>query len=81
MRFRKPEQPRWALLLNPDCLIICVPESDADNKLASGWIVVARESELLPFNPPRLIPDDEPLPVRRPKAHGSEESSPQADGA
>lgn len=74
---RSPEQPRWALMLNPTtCTILCVREEYYKSKLAYGWVLVAVESDFLPFNPPRLIPDSEPLPVRRPRAQKAE----QADG-
>lgn len=79
---RQPEQPKWALMFNPDTVrIVSVRESDCENKLSCGWLIVARESELLPFNPPRLIPDDEPLPVRRPRAHKRQKQDGDGDGA
>jgi hypothetical protein len=78
---RDPEQPRWALMVSPNtpASIVCVREEHADSKVSMGWILVARESELLPFNPPRLIPDSEPLPSFRSIVKKKEKD--EADGA
>lgn len=52
---RVPEQPRWALMVNSDGDVVRVRELYAEEKMAMGWFMVARESELLPFNPPTLV--------------------------
>lgn len=52
---RCPEHPRWTLMATPSCDILAVRQEYESEKASMGWIVVARESELLPFNPPRLI--------------------------
>lgn len=54
---RTPEQPTWTLMLTPRGQIVAIRQEYADSKISSGWVVVARESDLLPFNPPRLIQD------------------------
>lgn len=54
---RPPEQPTWTLMLTPKGQIVAIRQEYADTKLNSGWLVVAREADLLPFNPPRLIDD------------------------
>lgn len=54
---RAPEQLTWTLMLNPNAAIVAVRQQYAEEKRKLGWLVVARESDLLPFNPPRLIVD------------------------
>ncbi len=54
---RDPEQPRWTLMLKPNGQIVPVKQEDAHLKFSCGWMVVARESDVLPFNVPRLIYD------------------------
>lgn len=81
---RLPEQPTWALMLNPGPMnFVCVREQFVENKLTCGWVVVARESELLPFNPPRLIPESEPLPQMRISLRKADKTldKPEGDGA
>jgi hypothetical protein len=54
---RIPEQPTWTLMLTHHATIVHVRQEYADEKRKLGWLIVARESDLLPFNPPRLITD------------------------
>lgn len=56
---RPPEQPTWALMVTDAGTIVPVREIFAAEKVSLGWFTVARESDLLPFNPPRLIQDDD----------------------
>lgn len=46
-------------MINPNCPRKLQPvlQETEPALVRRGWIPVARESELLPFNPPRLIPD------------------------
>lgn len=54
---RSPEQPTWTLMLTPKGQIVAIRQEYAESKLSSGWVVVAREADILPFNVPRLIID------------------------
>lgn len=56
---RFPEQPTWTLLLTHQGAIVAVRREYAQDKIDMGWILVAREDELLPFNPPRVITEDD----------------------
>lgn len=63
-----PNRPIWALVWNPERdVLIRLKEAVVPDVIRRGWVVIARESDLLPFNPPRLIPEDEPLPVEHPR--------------
>lgn len=53
----------WTLMLNSNGGIVAVRQEYADTKLSSGWLIVARESDFLPFNPPRLIEDPSESPT------------------
>lgn len=80
-------RPIWALVYNPELdRIVRVKEYVVPEVLERGWVLIARESWVLPFNPPRLIPADEPIPsgsrlqiIERPMP-GSE-SAREEDGA
>lgn len=52
---RVPEQPTWTLMLDSNGHILAVRQEFEGEKVQMGWATVARESELLPFNPPRLL--------------------------
>lgn len=52
---RAPEHPVWTLMLTHHATIVHVRQEFADEKTKLGWIIVARESDILPFNTPRLI--------------------------
>lgn len=52
---RPPEQPTWTLMVTSKGTILAVRQEYADEKVQMGWVIVARESDLLPFNPPRLL--------------------------
>ena len=69
-------RPIYALMWNPELdVLVRLKERAVPEALDRGWIVIARESWLLPFNPVRLIPESEPLPVEHPKRR------PEEDGA
>lgn len=51
-----PEQPTWTLMLTPKGQIVSIRQEYAESKLRSGWLVVAREADFLPFDG-RLIRD------------------------
>lgn len=57
---RPPEHPAVTLMMRPDGRIVPVPQVIEAARARRGWTMVARESEILPFNPPRLIFDDSP---------------------
>lgn len=63
---RASPESRLALMWNGDTReMVCVLEVFVEEKRRlDRWFLVARESWLLPFNSPRLIPDTEPLPER-----------------
>ena len=52
-------------MVNPHGGIVAVVQEYANTKLSCGWVVVARESDLLPFNPPYLIEDPSESPTER----------------
>lgn len=56
---RLPEQPTWTLMVDHNGCVVPVRQEFADEKIEMGWFVVARESDILPFNPPRLIGEQE----------------------
>lgn len=56
---RAPEQPRYTLMITPNGDIAAVVQEYEKEKRTCGWVTVARESEILPFNTPRLMAADE----------------------
>lgn len=56
---RPPEQPAWTLMLTTRGSILAVRQEFEAEKMEYGWVVVARERDVLPFNTPRLIHDDD----------------------
>lgn len=52
---RKPEQPRWALVVKPYNRIEVVLLANLEREIARGGFVIAREDWLLPFNPPKMV--------------------------
>lgn len=55
---RLPEQPTWTLMLNHHGAIVPVRREFEQEKIEMGWVVVAREDDVLPFNPPRVVTED-----------------------
>lgn len=53
------ERPRYTLMVAPTCKIVEVLDEHVPAKEAEGWFVVAREVDLLPFNLPRIVTDDQ----------------------
>lgn len=56
------EQPKWTLMMNPLCPRKLQPVLQEDEALLvqRGWIPIVRESEILPFNPPRIVSEGDP---------------------
>ena len=51
-RASAPEPPRWTLMVNHNGRIVAVRQEQEAAYRRRGWLCVARETEMLPFNGP-----------------------------
>lgn len=54
------ELARTALMLTPTRKILAVALAYVDDRRREGWIVIANDADVLPFNAPRIVgaPDE-----------------------
>lgn len=55
---RATEYPQYLLMVDSEGRIVTVRQEYEQEKVAMGWALVARETDVLPFNAPRLVMDD-----------------------